>query len=81
MEAFCANFHLVRTKIVLSALEFKFCPLRGIESSSDRHIFPMKHEENVRILPSIDHGILSELVITHKLCELLPIDRHLRRLN
>ena len=34
----------------------------------------MKHGENVQILASIDHGILSELVKTHKLCKLLSID-------
>ena len=75
MEAFCANFHLVRTKIVLFVLELESNPLLGLESSSEKHIFCMKHEENVRILPSFDHGILSQIVSSHKLSELFSIDR------
>ena len=46
-----------------------------------KHFFCMKHEENVQFLPSLHHGILSELVSAHKLCELASIDRHLRLLG
>ena len=58
MEAFCANVDLGHIKFVLSVLKFVSCLLRELESSLDKEIFLMKHEQNVRILPSIDTGIL-----------------------
>ena len=71
---YLCEFSFLRTRILVSLpVRSRICP----------NFVHFTHETwgKCANLPSIDHVILSELVITHKLCELFPIDRHLQRIN